>query len=103
MRGAKSIDAGGYIASNEANEPSEQINYWPMNSPSNSGGAWRNMENYIRVNLKGADPSATFKVVYEGTSWTNGRPGEIAVSVFKTKNGITTRLNINPHNKISNP
>lgn len=56
-----------------------------MNSPSNSGGAWRNMENYIRVNLKGADPSATFKVVYTGTNWTNGRPEKISWKCLKLK------------------
>ena len=82
-KGAKTGDAGGHITSNESNGPSEQINYWPMNSASNSNGIWRNMEKYIRSNLKGTDPTATFKVVYTGTNWTNGRPGKISVHVWK--------------------
>ena len=60
------------------------------------------MEVYIK-GLKTNDPTATFKVVYTGTDWTNGRPGMILVDVYKTKNGITTQLIITPHNQILNP
>ncbi len=46
-------------------------------------------ENYIRVNLKGADPSATFKVVYTGKGFVNGRPSSIEIKVFRNGSPFT--------------
>jgi hypothetical protein len=60
-----------------------------MNSASNSNGAWRNMEKYIRDNLKGTDPTATFKVVYTGKDFVNGRPSSIDIEVYKNDNLLT--------------
>ena len=88
-KGNNPNDAGGYIASNESNGPSEQINYWRMNSASNSGGAWENMENYVKINLKGADPTATFEVVYTGKNFINGRPSNIEIKVFRNGSSFT--------------
>lgn len=89
-KGGKSTDAGGHIASNEANGPSEQINYWPIDGPSNSGGAWRNMEREIK---RLTNPTGTFKVIYKVKSFTGGRPDKFEVDLY---NGTTfvQRFNI---------
>ncbi len=82
-KGAKPKDEAGHIVSNEANGPSEQINYWAINGVSNrNDGRWRNMEVYIK-GLKTNDPIATFKVVYTGKGFINGRPANIDIEVYK--------------------
>lgn len=89
-KGAVTGDAGGHIASNEANRPSEQINYWPIKGTSNSGGAWRDMEREIK---RLANPTGTFKVVYKVKGFTGGRPDKFEVDLY---NGDTfvQRFNI---------
>jgi hypothetical protein len=72
-------DAGGHIASNEANGPSEQINYWRMNSNSNSNGAWRDMEREM-IRLRTINPAANIEVIYKVRSFTGARPGSFIVS-----------------------
>jgi hypothetical protein len=82
-KGAKSTDEAGHIASNEANGPSEQINYWAINGVSNrSGGNWRNMEVYIK-GLKTANPTDTYKIVYEAVSFSGGRPNSFEITVYR--------------------
>jgi Pretoxin HINT domain len=87
-KGAKTTDEAGHIVSNEANGPSEQINYWAMNGVSNgSGGRWRNMEVYIK-GLKTDNPTATFKVIYKG-NLVGGRPSSVDIEVYQNGTRIT--------------
>ncbi len=88
-------DAGGHIASNEANGPSEQINYWRMNSNSNSNGAWRDMEREM-IRLRTINPAANIEVIYKVRSFTGARPDSFIVS-YKIGNAPTVIYGVVPN------
>ncbi len=88
-KGFKTGDNAGHIGSKEGIGPSEQINYWALNGISNQNGAWRDMEEYIRDDLKGATPTAIFKVVYTGKGFVKGRPSSIEIKVFRNGSPFT--------------
>jgi hypothetical protein len=71
-----------------------------VNSASNNGGAWRKMEKYIRDDLKKLDPTATFRVVYTGKDFVNGRPSSIDIKVFRNNSPFEI---LPQHNNIPNP
>ena len=98
-KGFKTGDNAGHIASKEGIGPSEQINYWALNGQSNQNGAWRDMEDYIKVNLKGDNPAATFEVVYKA-NLVGGRPSSISIQVKMNGNPVTLPL---VHRNIPNP
>ena len=88
-------DAGGHIASREANGPSEQINYWRMNSASNSNGAWRDMEREI-IRLRTVNPTANIEVIYKVRSFTGARPNSFIVS-YKIGNAPSVPYGVIPN------
>lgn len=95
-KGAKTPgDAGGHIASNESNGPSEQLNYWPIDGSSNSGGAWRNMEREI-IRLRTINPAANIEVIYKVRSFTGARPNSFIVS-YKIGNAPTVIYGVVPN------
>lgn len=53
-----------------------------------NGGSWRNMEVYIK-GLKTNTPTATFKVVYTGKGFVNGRPSNIDIEVYRNDSPFT--------------
>ena len=79
-------DAGGHIFRNEWGGPSEQINYFSQNSPSNSFGEWYKMEKAVS-NFKKANPNvkikAEMKFNFDGNS---KRPTSVDVKIYKDGN-----------------
>ncbi|MNK54607.1 putative ribonuclease YeeF [compost metagenome] len=79
-------DAGGHIFRNEWGGPSEQINYFSQNSPSNSFGEWYKMEKAVS-SFKKANPNvkikAEMKFNFDGNSQ---RPTSVDVKIYKDGN-----------------
>jgi hypothetical protein len=66
-----------------------------MNSPSNSGGAWRNMEREIK-RLRTINPTANIEVIYKVRSFTGARPDSFIVS-YKIGNAPTVIYGVVPN------
>jgi hypothetical protein len=64
-----------------------------------NGGRWRAMEVYIK-GLKSDNPTDTFKVVYTGKGFINGRPASIDIEVYQNGSLLTI---LPQHRNIPNP
>lgn len=83
LKDGYSTDAGGHIFRNEWGGPSEQINYFSQNTPSNSYGEWYKMEKAVSA-FKKANPSVKVKAVMEfNFDGSLKRPTSVDVEIYK--------------------
>lgn len=83
LKDGYSTDAGGHIFRNEWGGPSEQINYFSQNTPSNSYGEWYKMEKAVS-NFKKANPTVKVKAVMEfNFDGSLKRPTSVDVEIYK--------------------